>query len=169
MCYVFVNIGQNIIVLTSGYDRKDLKCRMSNMKGLESMGDRIATIIAHAVLNPSKSLYYLCVHQYYNRHLISLPVIIDIDADRYAVAVPGTVTAGASSQKEDNLPKFFDLPKLGTITEPTTIIDRHGRILLWYLPDILTPRVVRRLSRLIVIVFVIRNTGRYVNGHRSIG
>lgn len=163
-----MNIGQNVIVLTSGYDRKNLKFRMHNMKGLEGMGGRIATIIAHAVLNPSKSLY-LCVHQYYNRHLISLPVLIDIDADRYAAAVPGTVTAGASSQKEDNLPKFFDLPKLGTITEPTTIIDRHGRILLWYLPDILTPRVVSRLSSFIVITFVIRNTGRYVDGHRNIG
>ena len=34
---------------------------------------------------------------------------------------------------------FFNIAKMGKIDKPTTIVDRHGKILVWYLPDILHP------------------------------
>jgi hypothetical protein len=40
---------------------------------------------------------------------------------------------------------FADVP-LGFIAKPTTVVDIHGKILMWYLPDLLLPhRVVRSI------------------------
>jgi hypothetical protein len=38
-----------------------------------------------------------------------------------------------------NLEKFFTNPELGDLNEPATIVDIFGRIMVWYLPDILHP------------------------------
>jgi hypothetical protein len=38
----------------------------------------------------------------------------------------------------DQLKKYFDLPQLSFLHEPSTIVDGHGRILVWHLPDILS-------------------------------
>jgi hypothetical protein len=38
----------------------------------------------------------------------------------------------------NRLKKYFQLPQIGFLDEPSTIIDKHGRILLWHLPDILS-------------------------------
>lgn len=77
---------------------------------------------------------------------INLTVKLEWDADRYAQRVKGTTKPGHTSQEEMDLSKYFKAYQLGTIQKPTTIIDRHGKILLWYLPDIFQPRVVRLTS-----------------------
>jgi hypothetical protein len=64
------------------------------------------------------------------------------DADRYADFVKGTNIAGTMSEKEKNAANYFERTTLGKIHTPTTILDLHGKILLWYLPGILSPRVV---------------------------
>ncbi|KAG2045402.1 hypothetical protein BDR06DRAFT_978235, partial [Suillus hirtellus] len=40
-------------------------------------------------------------------------------------------------QQREKLAKYFKTPSFGHISEPTTFIDRHGRILAWHLPEIL--------------------------------
>ncbi|KAG2076590.1 hypothetical protein BDR04DRAFT_1114141 [Suillus decipiens] len=42
-------------------------------------------------------------------------------------------------QQQHKLAKYFKAPLFSHITEPTTFIDKHGKILAWYLPDILVP------------------------------
>jgi hypothetical protein len=40
--------------------------------------------------------------------------------------------------------KYFAKVEMGKITSPTTVVDVHGKILMWYLPDLLlSHRVVR--------------------------
>ena len=42
---------------------------------------------------------------------------------------------------------------MGKIDKPTTIVDRHGKILVWYLPDILHPgRTVSFVQTFLVIL-----------------
>ncbi|KAG1883652.1 hypothetical protein F4604DRAFT_1677402 [Suillus subluteus] len=45
----------------------------------------------------------------------------------------------SDSQQREKLAKYFKTPSFGHISEPTTFIDMHGRILAWHLPEILVP------------------------------
>jgi hypothetical protein len=49
------------------------------------------------------------------------------------------------SESDARLAKFFTHEYIGTIEEPATVVDVHGRILMWYLPDILGAQVVRNI------------------------
>jgi hypothetical protein len=71
-------------------------------------------------------------------------VRLDLDADRLADNVKNSVERedGRVAQSNIKLPKYFCLPNLGLITEPTTILDRFGRVLVWYLPGIMSGRMV---------------------------
>ncbi|KAG1858080.1 hypothetical protein F4604DRAFT_1684970 [Suillus subluteus] len=82
--------------------------------------DRAALTIAHAMVNP---------------------INIDWDVDRYADKAklsPPNVDESTSAGTE-RLKKFFPEAILGKISVPTTVVDRHGKILVVYLPNILTP------------------------------
>jgi len=46
---------------------------------------------------------------------------------------------GDSSVEDTRLAKFFVNPQFGDMDEPSTILDRHGRIMVWYLPHIFAP------------------------------
>jgi hypothetical protein len=71
---------------------------------------------------------------------------LTIDADRYGERVKMTVSKDNKESKSDaQLAKFFDRENVGTIEEPAVVVDLHGRILMWYLPDILGAQVVRKM------------------------
>ncbi|KAI6117650.1 hypothetical protein EDD16DRAFT_1519891 [Pisolithus croceorrhizus] len=41
--------------------------------------------------------------------------------------------------------KYFQYPQWGHISDPATVLDVHGRVMLWYLPGIIPPeRVVKQ-------------------------
>src|SRR5882757_841282 len=46
---------------------------------------------------------------------------------------------GVESKQHEKLRKYFFASPRGKISEPTTIVDNHGKILVWYLPNILSP------------------------------
>lgn len=50
------------------------------------------------------------------------------DYDRYA-----------DSERKRRSVQFFPKTSVGKITRPTTIVDLHGKILVWYLPSLLLP------------------------------
>jgi hypothetical protein len=51
------------------------------------------------------------------------------------------------SKDEERLGLFFSQQHVGTLEEPTTIMDKFGSILVWHLPDVMTQlRVVRVVS-----------------------
>jgi hypothetical protein len=51
---------------------------------------------------------------------------------------------GLPTGEPERLRKYFGQADLGRISEPATIVDRHGKIVTMYLPNILSPsRVVR--------------------------
>lgn len=65
----------------------------------------------------------------------------NFDIDRLAEKIKNTrVTDGdGDSLEDDHLAKFFSPTVLGVLDYPSTVVDKHGRIILWYLPDILAP------------------------------
>ncbi|OJA15212.1 hypothetical protein AZE42_13751 [Rhizopogon vesiculosus] len=79
--------------------------------------DRAAVIIAYAIANP------YCVPW---------------DVDRYAKKVKSPSSQKGVTEWE-RLAKVFEMTKLGRISEPATIVDIHGKILVWYLPNIMSP------------------------------
>lgn len=52
---------------------------------------------------------------------------------------------GKTPLEDAKLAKFFENPQLGDLVIPATILDRHGCIILWYLPYIFSPRRVVRV------------------------
>ena len=46
---------------------------------------------------------------------------------------------GDSSVEDTRLAKFFVNPQFRDMDKPSTILDRHGRIMVWYLPHIFAP------------------------------
>jgi hypothetical protein len=62
-----------------------------------------------------------------------LPAELEWDFDRYV-----------KSKQKQKTEKYFTGANLGLIAKPTTVVDLHGKILMWYLPGLLLPhRVVR--------------------------
>ena len=58
--------------------------------------------------------------------------------------------------EQEKREKYFDEIQLGIQTQPCIVVDRFGRIILWYLPDILDPvRVVRQLLSPSVLPFAL--------------
>jgi hypothetical protein len=57
---------------------------------------------------------------------------VDRLADRVKNARPQT--ENGTSIEDDRLKKYFNNPQFGEFDEPATVLDRHGRIILWYLP-----------------------------------
>jgi hypothetical protein len=66
------------------------------------------------------------------------------DVDRYADMVKCSPVQTKGSEQHAKLQKYFGRTKIGKIGEPATIVDCHGKILVWFLPDILSLcRIVR--------------------------
>jgi hypothetical protein len=61
-----------------------------------------------------------------------LLVSVDWDYDRFA----------ESSDKKRAGKTYFADPNIGKIRKPAIIVDRHGKIMMWYLPGLLLPRQV---------------------------
>lgn len=63
------------------------------------------------------------------------------DIDRLAERVknPRVKDDQANNLADEHLSKFFSLTSLGIIEDPTTVVDQHGRIILWFLPNIMAP------------------------------
>lgn len=52
------------------------------------------------------------------------------DYDRYAES---------KIKREAESGKYFPKTELGSIIKPTILVDRHGKIILWYLPGLVLP------------------------------
>jgi hypothetical protein len=103
--------------------------------------ERIVLTVAFAVMNSGE--LGLCS---FNRSSLCFVVTVNWDVDRFTSKVNAGIFV--DNERLDNelvwLRKYFELPRLGRSDEPATIVDLHGRILVWYLPDILSiQRVVR--------------------------
>jgi hypothetical protein len=71
----------------------------------------------------------------------------DITCFADKVKNPKVAEDGAESKTDLSLHKYFEQMNFGDLTEPTTILDMHGRIMVWALPGMLHPnRLVRRLQ-----------------------
>ncbi|KAI6010014.1 hypothetical protein EDC04DRAFT_2610420 [Pisolithus marmoratus] len=76
-----------------------------------------ALVISHAILNPWED-------------------VTEWDVDRFAEPMKNVM----------DKTKYFPHPQWGHISDPTTILDVHGRVLVWYLPGIIPPARVVILS-----------------------
>jgi uncharacterized membrane protein len=101
---------------------------------------RIVIIVALAILNPG---------QWYIFSLKCFPLTLfrvypDFNTNRLTERVKNSVELedGKVSQSNIQLCRFVKLPDLRLIMDPTTILDQHGRVLVWHLPDILIGRLV---------------------------
>ncbi|KAG1893225.1 uncharacterized protein F5891DRAFT_1196677 [Suillus fuscotomentosus] len=85
-------------------------------------------------------------------HAMVNPINIDWDVDRYAdkVKLSPPNLDGLPSAETDRLKKFFPEVVLGKISVPTTVIDRHGKFLVVYLPNILTPSRLEHVNHITV-------------------
>lgn len=100
---------------------------------------RALITIAYAIANPCK----LSGLSYDFSANISLDKV-DWDVMRFADRVKNTRPRpnGEPAIDDLNLEKFFTNPELGDLHEPATIVDIFGRIMVWYLPDILHPSLI---------------------------
>jgi len=63
--------------------------------------------------------------------------------NKFAQAVKGGSLRASHQSQQTRLENLFKMVKLGAVDKPATVVDRHGKIILWYLPNILqTNRVV---------------------------
>ena len=80
-----------------------------------------ALVIAHAILNPCRSN----ISSSFLSKVISTD-ITEWDADRYI------------EKEHKNQADYFPPANFGYIDAPASILDLHGKVLIWYLPNIMT-------------------------------
>ncbi|KAG1722999.1 hypothetical protein EDB19DRAFT_1834748, partial [Suillus lakei] len=87
--------------------------------------DQAALTIAHAMVNPMN---------------------VDWDVDRYGdkVKLSHPNWDGSATGEPERLKKYFPEAVLGKISVPTTIVDRNSKIIVIYLPNILSPSHLKR-------------------------
>lgn len=70
-----------------------------------------------------------------------LSVAAKFDIDRLAEKVKSSRVRDDETDylSNDHLKKYFAPTALGVIEHPSTVVDEHGRVILWYLPDIIAP------------------------------
>ncbi|KAG2335325.1 hypothetical protein BDR05DRAFT_1006942 [Suillus weaverae] len=68
------------------------------------------------------------------------PMNVDWDVNRYGdkAKLSPPNRDGSATAEPERLKKFFPEAVLGKISVPTTVVDRHGKIIVVYLPNILT-------------------------------
>jgi hypothetical protein len=73
------------------------------------------------------------------------------DVTRLADRVKNSRRVDEDVSAEDmSLAKYFENPELGEFTLPATVLDRHGRIMVWYLPYIFSPHRVVCASAVLI-------------------
>jgi hypothetical protein len=93
---------------------------------------------------------------------ISLIVQIDCDIERFADSVKGFKVVDKYLKTADNeilrLSKYFNLPQCEAhIEEPSTVVDKFGRIVTWHLPGIMwQPRIVSHFNFCIFSILPLR-------------
>jgi hypothetical protein len=110
---------------------------------------------------PTLVIRFFFMH--FKSNLFYLLVQADWDIERLANKVKGyqPKTDEAVDASLDDLRKYFNLTEFGSQNEPCTVVDRHGRIIVWHLPDIIwQPRLVS-ISVLTIRSKLIKFTGRY--------
>lgn len=70
---------------------------------------------------------------------VSVTTTFDIDRLGDKVKNTRVQDEDAAHLSEDRLSKFFSPTMFGVIDYPSTVVDVHGRVILWYLPDIVAP------------------------------
>src|SRR6267154_5214802 len=104
---------------------------------------RAALTIACAMLNPC-----MFIISWLNESMsidIRETDYVAWDVERYV----DMARNGVESTQHEKLHKYFLVSQLGKISQPTIIVDCHGKILVWYLPDIMSPqRVVSFLLKI---------------------
>lgn len=103
--------------------------------------------IAYAIANSRKSSRLFSgslLTQFYSDK-------VDWDVTRFADQVKNTHprSDGKPALEDLNLAKYFRNPKLGDLDEPGTIVDKFGRIMVWYLPGIFFPSLMVSPARLL--------------------
>jgi hypothetical protein len=92
--------------------------------------------VAFAILNPSKDSSM--AHSNGSNHFNSEQTQWDVT--RFADNVKNTkVKETGESQSDQRLPIYFPQAKFGKVVEPATILDLHGRVMVWALPGVLHP------------------------------
>ena len=89
-------------------------------------------------------------------------VHIKLDAERYAEAVRMTAQKGwDASMADEKLKKYFGNISICHLKDPAIVVDMFGRILIWFLPDILSHRLVKytTFSFSFILMFLLINKG----------
>ncbi|KAG1901251.1 uncharacterized protein F5891DRAFT_979778 [Suillus fuscotomentosus] len=83
-------------------------------------------------------------------HAMVNPINVNWDVDRYTdkVNLSQPNRDGSATAEPERLKKFFPEAVLGKISVPATIVDRHGKILVVHLPDILTASRIEHLNHI---------------------
>jgi hypothetical protein len=75
------------------------------------------------------------------------------DCDRFAAKAKDTIeNEEQTSASNISLFQHEEKVDLGLVENPCILIDKHGRILLWYLPGVLSHRNVRRFHSISIFV-----------------
>ncbi|KZP29567.1 hypothetical protein FIBSPDRAFT_946826 [Athelia psychrophila] len=69
----------------------------------------------------------------------SLTATFNIDRLTEKVRNTCAIDGDPDNMPHDHPAKFFLIKALGPIDCPSTVVDEHGRVILWYLPDIIAP------------------------------
>ncbi|KAL4080429.1 hypothetical protein J3A83DRAFT_4366753 [Scleroderma citrinum] len=94
---------------------------------LEQEWDRVAITIAYAVVNHIQSEW---------------------DFEQFEDKVSWSTSASTNpDQTTTKLAKYFQSLNLGCLDEPHTTLDKHGKVILWYLPNLISP------SQVVIVIF----------------
>jgi hypothetical protein len=95
---------------------------------------RLVKIVHEAILNPSEHVYIINMFPHSLMHAVE-SVYIPWDIEEYYYEY---VKAGPADRDKNR--HRFPCPALGKHNRPLTVVDIKGRIVLWYLPGLLSDR-----------------------------
>jgi hypothetical protein len=112
-----------------------LKLKIGSL-GEEHHESKIQMIVVLALLNPGES--DLDIRKYCSEKKIFI-VQIKFDVERFSdMAKVSTDFNWETSTSDESLKKYFEDTSVGHLEDPAILVDKFGRILLWYLPGILS-------------------------------
>jgi hypothetical protein len=107
-----------------------------------------AFVLAYAAVNSCKCLFQFDHWGSVWTYLISVHADWDVHCFADSTKVSPKLL-NSNSQQREKLAKYFKTPSFGHILELTMFVDKHRRILAWYLPEILVPdQMVCQLSKM---------------------
>ncbi|KAF7984919.1 hypothetical protein HWV62_9819, partial [Athelia sp. TMB] len=113
--------------------RTKLRCSYDeSLKELSTLGSVGLETVHHAEFQHAAVTLALAITNCFSANF---------DIERLADRVKNTRVKDGDNDDDslDPLGKFFTPTGLGVIDMPATVLDQHGRIILWYLPDIVAP------------------------------